>query len=106
MVKRGVVKLIKRTCKQRSHPASYGVTIALLICLLAMSVVQAAHFHKDGSDPHHACAVCAIHAPALASATIQITPPQVMVRSVHFDGDNSHHSVATLTTFIRPPPSV
>jgi len=90
---------------RRKRLVSYGVTMALLVCLSVTTIAQAAHFHKDGRNSDPACAVCALqHAPALTGTAIHLPPPQEVVRVVSLDGDVSHHTVATPTIFIRPPP--
>jgi hypothetical protein len=82
-------------------------TVALLVCLLvATSIVQVAHYHKDNASPHHACTVCATHAPALAARVGQLLPPTAALRPIYIAQIIEHSTPATPANFIRPPPSV
>ena len=96
-----------RLWNKGASSGSRRLLVALLLCLLAAAAVaQAAHFHKNEADAHHACTVCAVHAPALAPAAILLPPPRSIVRAIHVDSKEVHYCVSTPTAFIRPPPSV
>src|SRR5258706_15417796 len=81
--------------------------VALLVCLLAaMSVAQAAHSHKDNANPHHAYAVCSMHAPALARSIVPMIPPAATARPIYVAGTTAHSSSTSWIPYIRPQPSV
>ncbi len=90
----------------RRNGLGHAVAVLALVLLLAISsVAQAAHFHKEKSDSHHACTVCAAHAPALVAVATTILPRACSAGQVHAAEVSDPLLLLARTFFIRPPPS-